>query len=218
MWFPVLSGLMGGLLGGAVTGTGVVMGMGRWFGDVWLGRMLAKQTAEYSKQLEGEKAKYARELERLRAKIDKSIQVTRAQFDTEFSSFKQAFEAVAGVRIAMGSVRPQFSVEPENETREARLRRLSIRLKALVDAHDKAVEIVENLSPFYPENIYSLLMGGCLNAARLEIADIRTGGDATFSFAWFQEGARRMDSFISSYDAAARAIRDRISTLSIIPA
>jgi hypothetical protein len=204
-WPSILNGVLGGVLSSAA--------MFRWLGE----RILAKEKATHEKTLEEMKSQYARELERLKAEIDRSVFVTRAQSETEFDAYKQAFEALAQVRIAMGMTRPMFSVNPEGETDEARRKRLFVRLGQLVDAQDKAVAVVENLSPFYPAEIYSRIMHGCLKASGLAILDIRTAKDDTFSMGWFQQGERRMDEFMSAYDAVSNMIRSRIATLAILP-
>jgi hypothetical protein len=93
---------------------------------------------------------------------------------------------------------------------------LAKRLDLLIEAHDKTIKIIEHLSPFYPRDIYFKL-GECLTAARGEILDITTSGDETFSLGWFEEGQKRLDKFYPAYNAVTEAIRDRISTLAIIP-
>jgi hypothetical protein len=84
-------------------------------------------------------------LERLRAELDSSVFVTRAQFETEFAAYKQMFEVLGPVRLAMGGTRPMLSLVREDETREDRLSALAERLRDLIDAQNKAVTIVENL-------------------------------------------------------------------------
>ncbi len=212
-WPGFLSGIFGGVLSSSV----VVYGMSRWLGDVWLGRILAKEKAKYEKELEGVRAEYAQELEKFKAELDRSVFVTRAQFETEFAAYKQAFEALAQVRLAMASMRPEMSLAPRGETDEDRRNKLLVRLRELIDAQNKAVAVVENLSPFYPADIYTRIVDGCLRASALEIVDIQTAGDDTFSITWYQEGARRMEQFMSAYNAVSSMIRNRIATLTILP-
>jgi len=49
------SRLIGGVCG-AIGGTAAVTGLARWFGDVWLGRLLEKEKAKYARELESVKA------------------------------------------------------------------------------------------------------------------------------------------------------------------
>jgi len=204
------------LLGGAVGGSASVLGLSRWLGDVWLARIVEKEKAKYGREIENLKASYAQELERYRAQLDRSVFVTRAHFEAELAAYKQVFEGLGEVRLAISGTRPMMGVAPEGETREDRLKRLAERLNLLIEAHDKTVKTIEHLSPFYPQEIY-VKLGECLTAARGEILDIQTGGNETFSLAWYEKGQKRLDVFFPAYHAVTEAIRHRISTLAIIP-
>ncbi len=109
-----------------------------------------------------------------------------------------------------------MGISAEGETKETKYKQLGERLKVLIEAHDKTVKTIEHLSPFYPRDIYTKL-NECLTAARGEILDIRTAGDETFTFGWFEERQKRLDAFYPAYNAVPEAIRNRISTLAIIP-
>lgn len=217
MWTPNWSSIGQGILGGIFSSAVVIPLAARYLGDFWLGHALAKQKAKYDATLEGLRARYAQELERLRAGLDKSVFVTRAQFETEFDAYKKVFEALGPVRLAMGGTRPMLSVSREGETRDDKLRALAGRLQDLIDAQNKAVTVVENLLPFFPADIYRTIVDECLKASALEIMDIKTGREETFTFSWFEEGAKRWDEFIPAYHKIADMMRARISTLSILP-
>ncbi len=204
------------IFGGAVGGSAAVVGLSRWLGDVWLARFVERERAKYQREIEELKAHFAQEIERYRAKLDRSIFVTRAHFETELAAYKKVFEGLGEVRLAISGTRPMMGVSPQDESRENKLTRLAERLTALIEAHDKTVKIIEHLSPFYPRDIY-LKLGECLTAARGEILDIQTGGDETFTFAWYEEGQKRLDVFFPAYNAVTEAIRHRISTLAVIP-
>jgi hypothetical protein len=204
------------ILGGAVGGIASVLGLSRWLGAVWLARIVEKEKAKYGREIEDLKASYAQELARYRAQLDRSVFVTRAHFEAELAAYKQVFEGLGEVKLAISGTRPKMGVSPEGDSKEDRLRRLAERLNLLIAAHDKTVKTIEHLSPFYPQDIY-LKLGECLTAARGEILDIRTGGNETFSLAWYEEGQKRLDVFFPAYNAVTEAIRHRISTLAIIP-
>ena len=204
------------IFGGAVGGTASVLGLSRWLGDAWLGRMLEKEKAKYAREIEKLKAEFAQELERYRAQLDRSVFVTRAHFETELAAYKQVFEGLGEVRLAISGTRPMMSVSPEGESKEDKIKRLAERLNLLIGAHDKTVKVIEHLSPFYPQDIYFKL-SMCLSVARGEILDIQTGGDETFSLKWYEEGQRRLDAFFPTYNSVTEAIRNRIATLAIIP-
>jgi anion-transporting ArsA/GET3 family ATPase len=194
---------------------------------VWAGRLLQTEKAMFAKELEELKAKYAQELEErkdalarsksvLQADIDRSVLVSRTHFETEFEAYKQAFKALAEVRLCMGSVRPMNEITPANESEEERKKRLAERLKELADAYNVAVAVVENQNPFYPNEVYPALQE-CLAAAPLEIANVRTAGFQTFTPQWYTQGENRMGEFNIAYFKVCEMVRNRISTLQVIP-
>jgi hypothetical protein len=104
--------------------------------------------------------------------------VSRAQFETELEAYKRLAEGIGEVRLAIAGTRPFMNISRPDDTREDNLKDLNERLNLLVEAHNKAVKLVEHLNPFYPQDIY-LKLGECLTATRGEIMDIETGGDET---------------------------------------
>ncbi len=215
------------LFGGAASAMAVLFGLSKWLGKVWAGRMLQTEKAMFAKELEELKAKYAHELEEhkdalarsksvLQAEIDRSVFVSRTHFETEFEAYKQAFKALADVRLCMGSVRPMIEITPANESEEDRKKRLAERLNELADAHNVAVAVVENQSPFYTNEVYPALQE-CLAAARLEVANVRTAGLQTFTPYWYLKGQERMGEFMTAYFKVCEMVRNRISTLQVIP-
>jgi hypothetical protein len=198
---------------GAIGGSAAILGLSRWLGNVWLGRLLEKEKAKYAEETEKLKAEFAKELEHYRAQLDRSTFVTRAHFETELEAYKQVFEGLGEVRLAIAGTRPMMGL---GGTKEERTKILEERLDDLVKAHNKTARVTEHLSPFYPQDIH-LKVGECLTAARGEILDIQTGGDSTFSSAWYEKGQKRLDVFFSAYNSVTEAIRHRISTLAIIP-
>jgi hypothetical protein len=211
-WAGIVEGLFGGIAGAI----GTVFGLSRWLGKVWAGRILEGEKQEYRKELEQIKAQYAQELTLLRAEIERRVFVTRVQFETEFVAYKQVFEALAQVRLAIEATRPMLSVSPMGETEEDRKRKLAERLRELMDAYNKLVNAIENQRPFYPSQLYSHLME-CLKAANLETMDIQTAGNETFTFKWYEEGAKRREEFMAAYTSVSDAIRSRIETLALLP-
>src|SRR5579864_567750 len=145
---------MQGLLAGAISGPLAVTGLSRWLGDVWLGRLIEKEKARYNREIESLKAGFAQDLEHYRAQLDRSVFVTRAHFEVELNAYKQLFDGLGQVRLAMASVRPFFEQSPQGESDADKRKRLSERVDKLATAHDKTVEVTENLCPFYPADIY----------------------------------------------------------------
>lgn len=211
MW-EIVKSVIGGLLGGSVA----AVALWKWLGDLMLGKIIERERAKYAKEIEALKAKYSQDIESYRARLDRSVFVTRAHFETEFEAYKNLFEGLAEVKFAILGTRPSMRLERQDETEEDKRKELAESLNLLVRAHNKTVNVVEHLNPFYPNDIY-LKLNECLTAARGEILDIKTAGDTTFSLGWYQEGQKRCDAFLAAFNSVADAIRLRISTLSIIP-
>ena len=208
--------LLYSLLMGFAGGGAAVLAGWKVLGDWLVAKAIEGERARYGKEIEELKAKYQQELERYRAELNRSILVTRAQFETEFESYKRVFEGLGEVRLAISGTRPMMGVSRPGETKEDRLKALWERLNVLAEAHDKTVKILEYVSPFITQGIY-LKIEECLIAARGEILDIRTAGEETFSFGWFEEGQKRLDQFFKAYGPVTNAIRERIASLAIIP-
>lgn len=212
---------------GAVSGAAAVAGLSRWLGDVWLGRILAGEKAKYDRELEQLKAAYAEKLEGykdtlersknvLQAQIGRSVFVTQAHFETEFDAYKRIFEDLAEVRLIMSAMHPLMRLAPADETREDRIKELSGKLNKLICAHDKSVRTIENLAPFYPEEVFEKL-NECLHLVRIENMQIQGAGDRLFSVEWSRRGEDRFGQFLLAYREASDAVRHRIATLAILP-
>jgi len=205
------------IVGGGVSGIVAVSGASRWLGDFWLGRLLEKEKAKYTKEIEKLKAGFAQELEHYRAQLDRSTFVTRAHFEVELESYKQVFEGLGEIRLAIQRTRPLMEVVTAPQpSQQERLASLVERLNDLANAQNKTVLVIEKLSPFYPRDIY-LKLEACLAVVRREILDIKTSGGTMFSSEWYDIGQQRLDAFFPLYNGVTEAIRERIATLAIVP-
>jgi hypothetical protein len=119
------------IFGGALGGTAAVLGLSRWLGDVWLGRIVEKERAKYTKEIENLKARFAQELEKYRAQLDRSIFVTRAHFETELAAYKQIFDGLGEVHLAMTGMRPMFGIARPNATEQDKVKTLLDQLEAI---------------------------------------------------------------------------------------
>jgi len=205
------------IVGGGVSGIVAVSAASRWLGDFWLGRLLEKEKAKYTKEIEELKARFAQELEHYRAQLDRSTFVTRAHFEVELESYKQVFEGLGEIRLAIQRTRPLMEVVTAPQpSQQERLASLVERLNDLANAQNKTVLVIEKLSPFYPRDIY-LKLEACLAVVRREILDIKTSGGTMFSSEWYDIGQQRLDAFFPLYNGVTEAIRERIATLAIVP-
>jgi hypothetical protein len=218
---------LGALASGGIGGTLMVTGLSRWLGEVWLGRILAKEKAKHDQQLDQLRAGYAEKLEGykdaldrskhlLQAQIDRSVFVTRAHFETEFEAYKKIFEDLAEVRLLMTAMHPMLRVARKDESREDRFKELTANLLRLADAHDKAARTTENVGPFYPQEVLEKV-NRCLQLVRIEILNVQTEGERTFSAEWSRQGEDRVNEFLLAYKETSDAVRQRIATLAILP-
>lgn len=207
-WITAIESLVIGGLGG----WGTVRGLSKHLGDRWLEGLKAK----YMRELEEFKDELEKQRKRVQAGIDRSVFVTRAQFETEFQAMKDLFKVLSDVFLNVNNLRPMFSVEPAEEEDIERRKKLGARLLALQKSYNELVTTAEMLRPFYPSRLYTVVEE-CLKAAHSEIMNVRTAGDETFTFGWFQDGEKNRNRYSAAYNDAARMIRERIETLAVIP-
>jgi hypothetical protein len=198
-----------------ITASGLSVGvLLRLFWGTLSEHMLAGLKAKHEKELEALKQEHAQLLARYQHEFDKTILVTKVHFETEFNALKESFQKLAATRLELAGIRPIISVGNADETRDDRLKALSARLTKLVSAYNELVFTTENLSPFYPREIYDQI-DECQRAAWTEITDLQTAGDETFSRDWFKQGETNITRFMKAYHAVSVLIRDHIAKLAI---
>jgi hypothetical protein len=152
----------------------------------------------------------------LDAGLSKATLVTRTQFETEFAAYKEIFAELCEVKHSITATRPMIDIGPIDQPREEKLKALGERLSNLTKAHNKTLTLADNLSPFYPVEIYHAF-GDCLKASGYEIMEIQVAGEATFTHQWFQEGDKRRKEFMDGFDRAVKLSRERIASLGVMP-
>lgn len=174
-----------------------------------------KKKAEYSKELAELQAQYGRELEGIRAEIGRAVFVTNVHFETEFDALKRTFEAATNLKLIFVGLRPFFEISPPNK--EQKIELLQERLGACMKAYDAFVTVYEDLSLFYPRDIYDRFQE-CDRAVSLEINQIRTTPrDLLFVPPdWYELGLHNQEKFGAAYHAASELIRGRIASLAVI--
>lgn len=177
-------------------------------------QMLARMKAKHEKELEGLKQEHAQLLARYQHELDKTILVTKVHFETEFGALKEVFQKLAETRLALAGIRPFMEVAPADESRDDKRKALSSRLEKLVGVYNELISTTENLRPFYPQEIYDQI-DECQRAAWMEITDVRTGGDSTFSHEWYQQGETNRTRFMKAYHTISLLIRHHIAKLAI---
>lgn len=207
----------------AVISTPVVAGLLAWLGKKWLADNLAKHNrdleklrAQYARELEADKNRFEKSHEFLRAELEKTVFVSRVHFETEFEALKHVFQELANVRLRISGLRPFFDIHAANETNEDKMKRLEEALNDTRDAYNQLIETSENLSPFYPSEIYDQI-NECQRAAMSEINDIRlTTSVEGFTPIWYHRAEKNLTEFLKAYRAVSDLIRDRISKLAVV--
>jgi hypothetical protein len=189
------------VFGGAVGGTTAVLGLSRWLGDVWLGRLLEKEKAKYAEAIEKLRAAFAQELERYRAQLDRSIFVTRAHFETEYTAMKEVSKSLAEVKIVFRKLHPiEAGREPKGTERTQSI-------DALEKATAKFQEKLEEWAVFLEPTLYAEF-DHCYANADAESRRLKRDDkefDRTTNYFWL------------SYSQASQLVRDRIKSLAVMP-
>ena len=198
-----LSALLEGLFGGAVGGTMIVLGLSRWLGDVWLGRLLEKEKAKYAEAIEKLKAAIAQELERYRAQLDRSVFVTRAHFETEFTAMKEVSQCLSEVKVAFRSLHPIDAAVKITDAERTE------RINWLARANNKYLEKLEEWAVFLEPSLYSEFEHAYV-AANDEWRRLKTNAEEP-------DRAGTVRYFWKSYQQACQLVRDRIKSLAVMP-
>jgi hypothetical protein len=215
-WLTVILRTLGGTAGAGL----VVAALWKFLGTVWTDRFRLRLEHERNEKIEKLRAELQAQTDKtqklLDAGVQKTVLVARTQFETEFNAYKEIYAALTEVKHTIGATRPLIGVAPENETEEDKFKRLGTALQELMSAHNKAIVLKDNLARFYAPEVYRAL-SECLNASGHEIIEVQTSGRESFTFAWFEEGAKRQEAFNVAYESVGRLIRERIANLGILP-
>jgi hypothetical protein len=201
-----------GVIGGTVGSSAIVLLIATTLKERWIERV----RAGYAKELEGVKDLLLREQKALQARVDRSVFVSKAQFDAEFNAMRDIFRYATETSLAIDHLRPNTEISPANQNAEERTRALMERVASCIVAFNRFSLELSVLSPFYPESLF-IELSQCREHAAIEIAEIQTGGDSTFSLAWYREGKENRKKFSAHYLAAGKIIRSRLDQLSVVP-
>jgi hypothetical protein len=191
--------IFGGALGGSVT----VLGLSRWLGEVWLGRLLEKEKARYAKEIEKLKATFAQDLEHYRAQLDRSVFVTRAHFETEFAAMKEVSQCLSQVKIIFLKLHP---IEAGVRMTDAeRIQNIDLLKKANDEYHEKLEEWAVFLEPALYDEFDHCFAGADAEWKRLKANDEGPDRAGTVAYFW------------KSYRQASQMVRDRIKSLAVMP-
>jgi hypothetical protein len=217
-WLTVLLSTLGGTVGAAA----VLAALWKFLGTVWADRLRLQIEHDNNEKIEKLRADLQVQTDKaqklLDAGVQKAILVTRTQFETEFNAYKDIYAVLTEVRYAVVQTRPTW-IAPSNESAEEKGKRfrsaLNTAFENLATAHNKLVVLRDNLAPFYAAEVYTTL-GECISTSKMELFQVRTAGQETFSTPWYADGHQRQQEFIAAHRRVGELIRERIASLGII--
>jgi hypothetical protein len=191
------------IVGGGISGIVAVSAASRWLGDFWLGRLLEKEKAKYTREIEKLKAGCAQELEHYRAHLDRSIFVTRAHFETEFAALKEISQSLSKVKIAFIKLHP---IEAGKElTGTERIQSIDSLERMTSEFHVKLEEWAVFMEPTMYDEFEHCYVGADAEWKRLKTNPAEHDRAGTADYFW------------KSYRQACQMVRDRIESLAVIP-
>ena len=223
-WGTVVVSTLGGA-GGAIA---TVYGLSKWLGKVWAEKLLENLKQENRKELAEIRAHSQEEIVKLQsaldraskisqASVEKATNVTRTQFETEFNAYKQVFEALSDVGAKMDAIGRRTRQVDYNAPESSGY--LGRSLAALMDAHNLAMSMARNFSPFYPSEVYDAIQK-CLLISGQTVFDSwdMLKKQNVFTEEWWKAEETGLDSFENAYMDVSRIIRQRLASLSVFPA
>jgi hypothetical protein len=200
----VLASLGGGSL--------IVAALSSWLGKVWADRLMQRDRAKYSEELEKLRSSLEQSQRLLQGEIEKTIFVTKTHFETEFRILREIWHEVSVVRASMSQLRPKVGIVDIRQTKEERLAEC---FQAYAPDVLKLVQTVDRNSPFYPKEIYETL-DQLVRVALRERDDIAVSGDEdSLSLAGRNRGAENFDQYLALAEKLSAQIRDRLAKLSV---
>ena len=91
--FEVAGAMIFSLGGGAA----IVFALSSWLGKVWANRILEKEKAEHSKEIEYYKSELNKELNRINAMQDKALHISKGQYDYEYKIYQEIWGALQNI-------------------------------------------------------------------------------------------------------------------------
>jgi hypothetical protein len=207
--FGIASAVLLSLGGGGA----VVVGLSSWLGKVWANRLMQKDIAKHSKELEELKTKFEAVNKRLQAELDKTLHVHHVQFEAEFKALYDIWAKLSAVRSSLAVSSPRFS---ETETKGERLKRLNDMTGQFTDAVVALKHAVHDQAPFYPKMIYEKLYEVIMILGEEETSLQQDAGSETRLTLWLDVNASHtLEKVADLADQISELIRQRIENLSL---
>ena len=199
----VLASLGGGSL--------IVAALSSWLGKVWADRLMQRDRAKHSEELEKLRSSLEQSQRLLQGEIEKTLFVTKTHFETEFQIIREIWQEVSVVRGLMSQLRPKFGIVDVRQTQEERLVEC---LEAYFPAVQKLIQTVDRNSPFYPQEMYETL-DQLVRVALREQHDIEVSSEDALSLAGRNRGKENFDQYLALAAKLSSQLRDRLAKLSV---
>ncbi|MBI3492800.1 MAG: hypothetical protein HY047_13640 [Acidobacteria bacterium] len=184
-----------------------------------MNRLLEQDRTEYAAHLEKVKNNYQQDVERLKADIertqqrlqahlDRSTYVHRVQFEKEFTALSDIWKAVADLRSVLEGLSWRDRDHEDDMQYEKRINEL------ILPRFGRFVEVVDNQSPFYQQDIYREL-SDAVTAVRTEITLARTENPKDTPDYYKQRRVARGD-FETRAKKISDLIRVRLASLVVV--
>jgi hypothetical protein len=160
----------------------------------------------------------SKSVERLKMALERGLYVTKAHYDLELESFKQIWAAFSSLSLkARAFIAPdKFKINtPDGEIGDWYSKAYPRVAKDFFDAHDTALRIVTEYSPFYPSGIRQI-------AEQIFVIDLQIVSHVSkldgseLSEPWFEKFRQLSGAIDKRVREIEELIRERLDTLRIV--
>lgn len=189
----------------------VVVALSSWLGKIWAQRLMQKDIAKHSADLEELKSKLEGMNKKVQAKLDKTVYVNRVQFETEFKALTDIWNRVSTVRQALAGLQV---IPPEQDEDLVWMDEFERKFEKFATASGELRQAAHNQSPFYPREIYDEIRR-MIDTLTAEEAELKQMDDPRSIAAWVKWGDRNWPLVLNAANRISEMIRERIESLSL---
>jgi len=191
--------LVGGVIGGAISATGIITFFAKSIKERWL---------------ESVKASYAVELESIKSRLDQGNYVTKAQYDLELGAYKDLWITLSDLRTHS---RALFGIDffyPKDSNPTGRDEAKKRSMAALKDAHNAAVQTSDHMAPFYAKEVQTKARAITFHSnSMVQHAREWAADESLLEWKIVKAEVETLSNLIEELDAM---IRDRLTSLRVI--
>lgn len=147
--------LAAALITGLGGGGAIVFGLSSWIGKVWANRILEKEKAEHSKEIEHYKSELNKELQRVNAIQDKALYISKAQYDNEYRIYQEIWEKMFNCVMHTKMLYPQGLQTVPSDPDEFEKYQLE-KYKKHAESFNSYLSIIDRYAPFYKKEFYDM--------------------------------------------------------------